>query len=134
MNVTAINFNRNYFANMSQQRNPNFKGVLVTVSSSSDYYEYKGSPSSYNGNGHYMGYDGSDNCIYYPFKDESEAEIRKALDDNNYSRFYDPESTGGYSCTDARSTTLGKRLPYTKREWNRMSEKTQDKIISILKS
>ena len=110
----------------------NFKGVFISQSESHEYYDYKGEPSGTNP-GHYMGYEDSSSYIYYPFKDESEAHIQKVLEDNNYLNFYDPEMTGGFGGSDSCSTTRGKTLPYTEKEWNRMSEREQDKIRSLLK-
>ena len=131
MKISAIGVQRNYL--MSQNRSKsNFKGIFKSIDESSEQWSYKGCPSGSGVDGNYAGYDSYESYIYYPFKNESEAEIEKVLKENNYFISYDPDSTGGYAGTNSRDTTRGKTLPYTKQEWNRLSKSDQEKIKSLL--
>jgi len=66
---------------------------------------------------------------YYPFKNESQKSIDKALKDNNYMHTYKDES---YQAYDISTTELGKALPYTEKEWNSFSEDKQKEISLLL--
>lgn len=128
MKISAINVSNLY----SMRQNHNFKGIFKSKGESHDYYEYRGCPSGSSYDGEYQGYDDSKSYIYYPFADESKEKIQKVLRENNYTNYYSPDSTGGYGGSDSCSTELGKTLPFTEKEWNRMSKKEQDRIRAIL--
>ena len=128
MKISAINVSQVY----SMRQNHNFKGIFTSQGSTHDYYEYKGCPSGSSYDGVYKGYEDSQSYIYYPFSDESKEKIQKVLQENNYTNYYSPDSTGGYGGSDSCSTKLGKTLPFTEQEWNRMSKKEQDRIRAIL--
>lgn len=115
----------------SVSRNPmlNYTGVLVSRGGDSNHYSYEGSQSSYNLDGHYEGYDDTENYVYYPFKDESEREIQQVLREKNYSTSYDSYGYGGGL---AVSTERGKTLPYTKKEWDRLAKNIKENIMKVL--
>ncbi len=123
MKISAIN--------VSQYNHPNFKGIFINKGESHESYSYDGSPSGTNP-GHYAGYSNSVFYTYHPFADESEEHIKEVLRNNNYSRNYDPDMTGGYGGGDDCTTTRGKTLPYTEAEWNRLPKSQQHKIRSLL--
>ena len=113
----------------SSQNNTNFNGLLVRQRSSSDSYEYRGMPSSYNSHGDYKGDNSSEYYTYYLFRDESEAEIAEALDKNNYSK---TDDCGGFISSYSCRTERGKTLEFTKREWNSLSSVVKRKIEAML--
>lgn len=129
MKIPAVNM---VHFNTQNHNRPNFKGIFIGIGESHDEYDYHGCPSGVNP-GHYVGSDDSVSYVYHPFRDESEANIQKVLEENNYYNTYDPEMTGGFGGSDSCTTTRAKRLPYTEREWNRMSKAQQDKIRELLK-
>jgi len=124
MRISAIN-------NFTHQTryNPGFKGILVDKGCSSDSWDYQGIPSSYNGDGHYVGSNDSLDYTYHPFSDESEESIRENIEKNNYSWDYATMGLGGGMTV---STERGKTLPYTEKEWNRLSEDQKRRIKSLL--
>ena len=134
MRITAINSVNYTTLNQStvKKQNVNFNGLFKCVGSSSDEWDYKGEPSGSSGDGHYIGSSTSKTYIYFPFKGEPESKIRKVLDENNYHYDYDPSSTGGYSGSDDCTTTRGKTLPFTEREWNNFTAKQQDYYRELL--
>lgn len=107
----------------------NYTGVLVPKGVDSSYCEYEGIPTSYNVHGHYQIYDDTENNVYYPFKDESEKEIRQVLKEKNYSSSYDSYGYGGGLTV---STERGKTLPYTRKEWDRLAENIKENIMKVL--
>lgn len=105
MKISAIN---NYA--YQHKSNLGFNGLLISKGlSSSNFDDYQ-------------------NNIYYPFKDESKESIEKNLKDNNYSYDYGFAYNGGYYV----STSLGKTLPFTEKEWNKLSKDNQEKIKTLL--
>ena len=134
MRISAIS-NTNYCVANNQackKTNVNFNGLFKNVGSSSDEWDYKGQPSGSSGDGYYKGSSTSKSYIYYPFKGESESQIKKVLEENNYHYDYDPDSTGGYSGSDDCTTTRGKTLPFTEREWNHFTAKQQEYYRELL--
>lgn len=132
MKISAVAFSRNYSNLNNKKQNPNFQGLYKNVGRSSTSYDYKGSPSGCAGCDHYVGNDSSKEYIYYPFADESEEQIQKVLDQGNYYHVHDPEMTGGYGGSDSCTTTRGKTLPFTEKEWNRYPEHLKVKFMKIL--
>lgn len=128
MRISAINVTRAY----QMKPNQNFKGLFSLQSEDENSWDYTGIPSGSSGDGHYKGSDTSKTYKYYPFAQESEKQIQKVLEDNNYTYNYNPDSTGGYAGSDSCTTTRGKTLPFTEKEWNRMSQKEKDRIRALL--
>ncbi len=103
MRISAINQNR--FSSYSKF-NQNFKGLWGK--SLSDHYE----DSMYS----------SDSTVhyYYPFKDESQNEIDKVVNEKEYNNtscadprtVYDP-----ITCSESVSVSVQKKLPFTKNEF-----------------
>ncbi len=116
----------------SAQRSTSFNGIIRQGAVSSEYSSYQGGVSSYNNSGTYKRYDDSETYTYHPFKGESKEHIEKVLRENNYSHDYDPEMTGGYSGSDTKITVLGRTIPYTEQEWNRLSKRDKERIESLL--
>ena len=119
---SVINFGLNNYQN--------FKGITINKSSSSDSWDYHGEISGSSYDGHYIGSNDYVDDVYHPFADESEEEIKKALENGNYCTDY---STMGLGGGFTQSTERGKTLPYTKKEWEKLSEADQDKIRMLLK-
>lgn len=119
-------------AKATTNQSTNFKGLLKPVDRSENNWDYHGQPSGSSNDGHYMGFDTYEAYVYYPFKDEPKDKIDKVLKDNNYSNYIDPDSTGGFSGSDVRDTTLGKTLPFTEREWNGFSKKQKEYFMDLL--
>ena len=134
MRISAISSTNYCVANQQscKKQNVNFNGLFKCVGSSSDEWDYKGIPSGSSGDGYYKGSSTSKTYVYYPFKGESESNIKKVLDENNYHYDYDPDSTGGYSGSDDCTTTRGKTLPFTEREWNHFTAKQQEYYRTLL--
>ena len=131
MRIAAVNM-VNYSSNNLQksQNKQHFNGILKFKSSDSDEEIFKGMPSSYNIDGHYHYSSSSQHYTYYPFADESEREIQKVLDENNYSR---TDDGGGIISTDSCYTDRGSRLEFTEKEWYRLPKSTREKIEKMLK-
>jgi len=125
MRVSAVN---NY--TYHQRSNPGFKGLLIDKGSSSDSWEYQGEISSSSDSaGNYSGSDDYETYVYYPFRGEPEHIIEANIRKHNYSHDY---SSMGYGGGRYVSTTRGKTLPYTEKEWNRLSKVTQERIKELL--
>lgn len=132
MKISAVTNYHNYSKPNSPKQHPNFQGLHKRVGESNTSYDYMGCPSGSSGCDHYVGDDSSKSYIYYPFADESEEEIKKVLDAGNYYNIYDPEMTGGFGGSDSCTTTRGKTLPFTKKEWDRYPKHLQDKFMKML--
>ena len=132
--VSRVNYNNLHQQSCQKatQQNVNFNGLFKKVGSSTNEWDYKGELSGSSYDGHYKGISSSESYIYFPFKDESESNIKKVLKENNYHHDYDPNSTGGYSGSDDCTTTLGKRLPFTEKEWENFTKKQQEYYKALL--
>ena len=112
------------------RQNVNFKGILIEKGSSFDSWDYHGEVSASSGpDGHYVGSNDTQDYVYHPFKDEPEHVIKKKIEEGNY---YSDYTSMGYGGGLTVSTERGKTLPYTEREWNRLSKDNQEKIKSLL--
>ncbi len=129
MKVSAVSMLQNYGRSNSV---PRFEGIMVTKKSSSDSYSYKGEVSGSSVDGSYSGYDDYEEAVYYPFSNESEAEIRDVLSRNNYSRTYNPDETGGFGGSETKLTTRGRTIPWSEQEWATLSLKERERILSII--
>lgn len=130
MKIQAVNFGGFAPRNLTNKTsNTNFNGILICDRSDSDEYEYDGMPSSYNSTGHYTGGSQSSYYTYYPFKNESEASIKKAIANNSYNYTSD---CGGYMLDIISSCERGKTLPFTEQEWRNYPKKFKEKIESML--
>ena len=134
MRISAISSVNYCVANQQacKKQNVNFNGLFKNLGSSTDEWDYHGSPSGSSGDGHYQGMSTSKTYVYYPFKGESESNIKKVLDEKNYHYDYDPDSTGGYSGSDDCTTTRGKTLPFTEKEWNSFTERQREYYKELL--
>lgn len=114
-----------------QQSIPNFKGLLITNYEKEDSWDYRGIPSSsgLDGGGHYVGGAEYKSYTYYPFKDESEEEIKKELDHNSYTVSYDRMNRDIYS-----SCGRGLTIPYTREEWGNLCKEAKDAIVKMLET
>jgi len=122
MKISAIN----HFNNKNSQ---NFKGLLVRKSESINSWDYYDRPNNESYDGHYVGRISTVYNVYYPFKNESEEKIKKALDINNTKN---TEKFGGYTQVQNKVTTEGETLPITEAEWNNLSKDAQEKIKKSL--
>lgn len=124
--VTGANYSN--FKAQKVSNTPNFKGLLVEKSRTSESFEYKGQPSgsSYN-DGHYSGAEDTIVYTYYPFKGESESKINKVLKEKNYSSHEE-----GYNYTTNVITNRGKTLPISELQWKKFDEEQKNFIKSLL--
>ena len=106
-----------------------FTGVLIKKDEYSDSWDYKGEKSGSSIDGHYVGSQDIDYYTYFPFSDESEDKIREEIYKNSVVIDYTSLGMGGgYECI----VTRGKTLPYSSKEWAKLSDVDQEKIKSLL--
>lgn len=115
-------------SNLSYKPN-NFMGLLVKKGDSSDGWDYYGEKNGSSIDGHYVGSQDIEYYTYYPFSDESEDKIKREIYKNSVVIDYTSLGMGGgYECIVNR----GKTLPYTSKEWAKLSDVDQEKIKSLL--
>lgn len=129
MKISAINANNYQFNNKNRTTNANFKGLLIQKDSYGNDWDYQGIASGSSYDGHYQGSEHTYKYVYYPFKNESEDNINKKIDENNYTSW---DAGNGYSFTTHYETTRGKTLPYTEREWNNLPTSIKEKFKEML--
>ena len=122
MKISAVNMHSN----------TNFNGLLVKKSSSSNDYNYYGTPSGNNYSGLYSGSEEYESYIYYPFLWETKAHIDEQLKENNYEKNFPAKQNGEVEVSYIRDTRLGKTLPFTEKEWQAYSEDIKNKFLKLL--
>ena len=129
MKISAISTSNYKVKHSMNSNNQNFKGIYKEKSSDYSSDSWHGQISGSSIDGYYSTEDSSYSYIYYPFKNESEAEIEKNIKAKNYSRSYD--NCGCY-CTETYNTERGKTLPYTEKEWQRLPKSIKEKFEQML--
>ena len=129
MKISAISTTNYKVKHSMNSNNQNFKGILKEIDSSYETDSWHGQISGSSIDGYYSTEDSSCSYIYYPFKNESEKEIEKVLEEKNYFHTYE---NCGIACSEKSSTKRGKTLPYTEQEWKRLPKSIKEKFEAML--